>query len=49
MESYDHGFDTEPLNLKFVCWVHRKPITETLMLGDGEMFIQIDQNKKVGG
>ena len=41
-------FDTEPLNLKFVCPMHSKPITETSVLEDGERFIQIGQNEKVG-
>ena len=30
--------DTEPLNLKFVCLMCSKPITETSVLGDGERF-----------
>lgn len=38
--------DTEPLNLKFVCLICNKPITETSVLGDGERFVQIGQNKK---
>ena len=31
------------------CVMSNKPITETLVLGDGERFIQIGQNKTVGG
>ena len=31
--------DTKPLNLKFVCLMCNKPITEKPELGDGERFI----------
>ena len=31
--------DTEPLNLQFVCPLCNKPITEILVLGDGERLI----------
>lgn len=48
MNSHRIAGDTEPLNLQFVYPMHSKPNTETSVLGDAEMFIQIGQNKKVG-
>ena len=30
--------DIEPLHLKFVCLTDSKPITETLVVGNGESF-----------
>ena len=46
--SHQEDFDTQPLNLKCV-WPmlsKPKPNLETSMLGDGEKFIRIGQNKK---
>ena len=40
--------DTEPINLKFVFPMHSKPNTETSVLGDGERFISVGQDEKVG-
>ena len=42
------GIDAKPLNLKFVCPMLSKPNTETSALGDGDSFIQIGQDEKVG-
>lgn len=41
--------DTDPLNLQLLCWTCSKPFTETRGLGEGGMFIRIDQNEKAGG
>ena len=41
--------DVEPLDLKFMCPMSNKQIIETLVLGDGERFIRITQNEKMGG
>lgn len=40
--------DIKPLNLKLVCPMHRKPNTGTSMLGDGERFIRVGRNEKMG-
>lgn len=44
-DDFSNDFDTKPLNLKFMCLMHRKQNTETSVLGDGERFIQIGQNE----
>lgn len=41
--------DTEPLNLKFLCPMYNKPVTETPVLGDGKKCIPTGLNEKAGG
>ena len=49
MNVNTHNSDAKPLSLKFLCLKNSKPITKTLVLGNGEGFIRIDPKEKPGG
>ena len=47
-EEVYYTFDTEPLNLKFVCPCTVNHSLRHMVLRDGERFIQIGQNENAG-